>query len=378
MSGAAVAINLLWLVPGRVGGSEESTIATVHGLVDLDPADLELRLMVLESFADAHPEVVAGLPTDSLRLPGRARPVRVAAEATWLRRRTRDVDLVHHAGGTAPPGQRTPYVLTLHDLQPLEPDPRDGERTHSLVKRTYLRAVVPRSLRGARRVIVPSEFVRSTVLELTDVDPRQVVVVPHGVERAAAASSASSLTDRYGLDGPVVLYPAITYPHKDHATLVEAFARVLRDHPQALLVLTGRADTAEAALLAQVERLRIGHRVRRLGRIPAADVAGLYDLAAVVAVPSTYEGFGLPAAEAMAHGAAVVAADATSLPEVVGEAGLLVAPGDVEGWAGAIGGLLADPAARGRLATAGRARSARFGHAANAAALVDVYRDALG
>lgn len=377
----SVALNLLWLVPDRVGGSEESTLATARGLIELAPDDLDLRLLVLRSFTEAHPDVTGALPTDVLAITGRWRPARVVAETTWLHRHTAGVDLVHHAGGTAPLGGGPPYVLTLHDLQPLQPrSAREvgGASTHGFAKRAYLRSVVPRSARRARRVIVPSHFVRDSVLGSTDLDPSRVVVVPHGVDPAVTATSADELSRRHRLDGPVVLYPAITYPHKDHATLVAAFAAVLVDHPTAVLVLTGRADTAEAAVAHQIDRLGIAGRVRRLGRVPAADMAGLYDLAAVVAVPSRYEGFGLPAAEAMAHGAPVVAADATALPEVVGDAGRLVAPGDVAAWAGALGEILGDPVLRRRLSEAGRDRSRAFGPHANALAMADVYRGALG
>ena len=100
----------------------------------------------------------------------------------------------------------------------------------------------------------------------------------------------------------MVLYPAITYPHKDHATLVEAFALVRQHHPEAVLVLTGGEGACEREVADQVDRLGLRASVRRTGRIPTADVAGLYSVASVVAVPSTYEGFGLPAAEAMAAG----------------------------------------------------------------------------
>lgn len=124
---------------------------------------------------------------------------------------------------------------------------------------------------------------------------------------------------------------------------------------------------------AQVERLGLTDRVRRTGRISAADVAGLYGLASVVAVPSRYEGFGLPAAEAMAYGAPVVAANVTALPEVVGAAGILVDPDDVDGWAGALGDLLEDEQARARFAEAGRRQAERYTWTANAAALADLY-----
>ena len=368
----SVAINLLWLVPGDVGGSEESTVASLRGLIALAPADLDLRLLVLEPFAEAHPDLVAALPTEVLSLSGRSRAARVLGEATWLARRTKGVDLVHHAGGTAPPRHRTPYVLTLHDLQPLE-----RQATHSAAKRAYLKAVIPRSVRGALRVIVPSGFVRDTVVDHTGIDPGKVAVVPHGVERHRAPSAESDLRARFDLDGHVVLYPAITYPHKNHATLVEAFARVLSSHPDALLVLTGRADSAEPALLDQVARLGIASRVRRLGRVPTADLAGLYDLARVVAVPSRYEGFGLPAIEAMAHEAALVVATGTALTEVAGDAAWARDPDDVEGWAEAIGGLLDDFGATLRLRHLGSERATHFTVAANAQGLAEVYRASL-
>lgn len=108
-----------------------------------------------------------------------------------------------------------------------------------------------------------------------------------------------------------------------------------------------------------------------------ADLAGLLELASVVAVPSRYEGFGLPALEAMAVGVPVVAADTTALPEVLGSAGVLVPPGDVDAWAEALDRLLVDPAERVRLGEAGRARAAGFSVAANAEGMVDLYRRAL-
>src|SRR5690606_28092703 len=126
----------------------------------------------------------------------------------------------------------------------------------------------------------------------------------------------------------------------------------------------------EGRLAEQVAALGLGERVRRTGRIPADELAALYRLATVVAVPSRYEGFGLPAAEAMAHGVPLVAAAATALPEVVGDAGVLVDPDDVDGWARAILALLDDAGERARLADAGRRRAAGLSWAANAERLL--------
>jgi alpha-1,3-rhamnosyl/mannosyltransferase len=219
--------------------------------------------------------------------------------------------------------------------------------------------------------------VRQSVLARFGTDPDRVVVVPHGVGALEEPTPADVVAARYRLDGPVVLYPAITYPHKNHAVLVEAFARVVTGHPDALLVLPGGRGSEEERVRDLVDRLGLRDRVRRTGRISAADVAGLYAAAAVVAVPSRYEGFGLPAVEAMAYGAPVVVADATALPEVVGEAGLLADPDDVEAWATAIGRLLASPAERDRLRAEGRARASRYTWSANATALAELYRRAL-
>ncbi|MDQ2649447.1 MAG: glycosyltransferase family 4 protein, partial [Actinomycetota bacterium] len=304
---------------------------------------------------------------------GRSRLRRVAAESGWLARRTTGAALVHHAGGTAPMRRSAPYVLTVHDVQPLE-----RTASHSALKRAYLARVIPPSVERAERVIVPSQFVATTLRQHTAVDPARVTVVPHGVDVHPAPTPAAELRARYDLRDPVVYYPAITYPHKDHATLVEAFTQVVRHHPDATLVLSGGQGSSEAELAAQIDRAGLRARVRRVGRVPAADVAGLYRAAAVVAIPSTYEGFGLPAVEAMAYGAPVVAAATTALPEVVGDAGVLVPAREPDAWARALVDLLGDDARRVALAAAGAERAQRFSWTANAGALLDVYLGALG
>jgi glycosyltransferase involved in cell wall biosynthesis len=369
----SVGINLLWLVPGEVGGSEQSTVATVRGLLDLDDDAVELRLFVLPGFAEAYPDVVAATRTEVAPVDGRWRPRRILVESTWLASRSQDLDLLHHAGGTVPLRRSAPAVLTLHDLQPLE-----ARATHSWLKRRYLGLAVPAAVRASRRIAVPSEFVRQTVVAQLRTPRDEVEVIPHAVPARPEATPRRELAERYRLTGPVVLYPAITYPHKEHLTLLGAFEEVLRRHPEAVLVLPGGEGGSEGAVQARIAAsARLRGQVRRVGRVPDADVAGLLELADVVAVPSRYEGFGLPALEAMAAGSPVVAADATALPEVVGDAGCLVPVGATGRWADAIAGLLADPAERARLAVAGRERAATYTPSRNAAGFAGLYRAAL-
>ena len=144
-----VGVNLLWLVPGVVGGSEEYTTRLLRGLAEDLPPDLHLTLFALRSFADAHPDLVAAYPTVTARLDGRRKAERVAAEATWLAREAgrRNIELLHHAGGVVPPGPavgRIPAALTIHDLQPLV-----MPENFSSVKRRWLTTMLPSALNTA-------------------------------------------------------------------------------------------------------------------------------------------------------------------------------------------------------------------------------------
>jgi glycosyltransferase involved in cell wall biosynthesis len=374
-----VGVNLLWLVPGVVGGSEEYTTRLLRALVAQAPDDLDLTLFALSSFGDAHPDLVEAYPTVFARPDGHRKAERVATEATWLAREAvrRRIDLLHHAGGVIPPGPaigRTPAVLTIHDLQPLA-----MPENFSAVKRRWLMTMLPRSARRARLVLTPSDPASASVVDRLGIDPDRVLTVPHGIEAPAPADPAqvAQVRERYRLgDGRTILYPAITYPHKDHLTLVRATARLVAERPDLVLVLTGGPGPSEAELASAIRHAGIGDQVRRTGRIPWDDLDALYATATVVAVPSRFEGFGAPALEAMAAGTPVAVADATALPWVVGDGGLLVAPGDVDAWAAALASVLDDPAEQQRLAAAGRARAAEFPWARSATALAAGYRRA--
>lgn len=379
---ARIGVNLLWLRPGVVGGSEEYTTRLLRALAEAPERtrDLHLTLFVLPAFVEAHPDLVAAYPTVTATVDGRRRPERVAAEASWLAREAgrRRIDLLHHAGGVVPPGPaigRIPSVLTIHDLQPLE-----LPENFAAVKRRWLTSMLPRSAARARRVLTPSEPASRSVVRLLGVAPDRVDTVPHGVAAwdPVPAGALAEVQLRYRLTRRSILYPAITYPHKDHRTLVAAFARLVGSRPDLTLVLTGGRGPAEAELVASIRGLGIGDRIRRPGRVPGEDLRALYELATVVAVPSRYEGFGAPALEAMAGGTPVVAADATALPWVIGDAGRLVAPGDVAGWVDALGSVLDDRGEQERLRAAGRVRAASFSWERAGAALAAGYRRALG
>jgi glycosyltransferase involved in cell wall biosynthesis len=373
-----VGVNLLWLVPGVVGGSEEYVTRLLRGLADLDLPDLDVRLYGLDELAVAHPDLAERFPLRTLALRGRLKALRVAAETTWLAAQVRRdrLDVVWHPGGVVPPltgGAAT--VLTVHDLRPL-----DLPEGFSRTKVAYLRAVLPRSVRRAGIVTAPSQQVVAEIVARFGIAPERARPVLHGIGAdhfvpvpAAEVDRAAATLD---LRGRWLLYPVITYPHKDHVTLVRAFARLAPDHPDVDLVLTGGEGPAEADVRRAIAASGVADRIRRPGRVPRADLDALLQGAAAVAFPSRYEGFGNGALEALARGTPVVASDATSLPEVVGDGGLLVPPGDVEAWAGALARVLDDPALAARLGASGRAHAARFTDRAGAEALAFTLRSA--
>ncbi len=360
-----VLVNMLWCVPGAVGGSEEYLVRQLLGLAEQPEPQWRPRVVAAKGLAAAHPELAAVTDMIEPEFESSGRVRRIVGEATWLRRHTGDVDLVHHGGGTAPVRAHRPYVLTIHDLQF-----RTYPEYFSRVKRAYLHSVIPSSARRATVVAVPSDYVRRSVVEAYGVHEDRVMIVPHGIEPALAdaVTPEAELRARYDLGGgPILVYPAVTHPHKQHAFLLQ----MMRSHwtdADLRLVLTGGVGMAEGVVAADTDR-----RVRRLGRVPAADRNGLLAMADAMVFPSQYEGFGAPLIEAMVLGAPVVCSDATCMPQIVGDAGL-VCPLDPDAWAGAIDEVRLR---RAELVEAGHRRAADFTSKASGAALADVYARAL-
>jgi alpha-1,3-rhamnosyl/mannosyltransferase len=362
-----VAVNLLWLAPGRVGGSEQYLVRQLAGL----PRDSGIapRLMCQRAFVSAHRDLADRYTTEVWPFDRDWRGTRVIAEHTWLAARTRTAGVVHHGGGTVPVAAPRPILLTIHDLQYLaHPD------YFSTPRRNYLRWMVPRSVERAAVIAAPSEFVRGTVIDAFRVPADRVVVVPHGVPdaRPVDAAAVAAIRRRFGLGTrPYLVYPAITHPHKGHAALVEMMAALDGD---LALVLTGGAGAAEADVMSGIRDRALTERVIRTGRVPDADRDALIAGAAALVFPSEYEGFGAPLVEAMTLGTPIVSSAQPAVREVVGDAGLFVEEGGHgEAWAAAVAQALDR---RDELVSAGRRRRQLFTIDVSGAALVAAYRQA--
>lgn len=360
-----VGVNLLWCRPGRVGGSEEYLVRQLLGLSSVAP-EITARLLVPPGFAAAHGDLAERFHLVEGATATRRRGVRVLAEAVSLPRLFADSDVVHHAGGIAPPGRRTPTLLTVHDVQYLR-----HPEYFSKGRRTYLRLRMPPSVRAADAIAVPSRFVAETVTDAFGVAAEGIVVVPHGFDPPAVDAAAVAATlRRHRLTGRrLLVHPAITHPHKGHRFLVELLAGPWRD-PDLVLVMLGGAGAAEQAVTAAILSSGVADRVVRPGRVPAAERDALIAAAEALVFPSEYEGYGAPVLEAMALGTPVICSDTTALPEVVGDAAV-VRPLAIDAWAGALADVAA---ARDALVARGRARAALFTTAASGTALASAYQ----
>ena len=376
-----VGINLLWMVPGTVGGSETYITRLLQGLSER-PSDLQYRLFALPQFERAHADLAGRFSIEYAPLSGQMKSFRVAGENTWLARRCRKekIDLVHHGGGVVPLlGTKRP-VLTIHDLQYLF-----YPEYFTRAKLAYLKAMMPRSAETARMVLTPSEFTRRSVIERLNIDASVVQVVPHGISPRERRESTRDVTKHYGIKGPFFLYPAATYPHKNHLVLIEALHRLQSRHREAQLVLTGPRGSdvwamgieMQKRIAEEITKLGLEDSVKWLGFVPGEDLDALYREAAGLVFPSRFEGFGAPVLEAMARGCPVIAANATALPEVVEDAGRLISPDNVDQWTDAMDELLTDDETRKSFMKAGVERASLFTWEHAAGVLEDAYRHVL-
>lgn len=261
---------------------------------------------------------------------------------------------VAHAQYLIPPLSPCPTVCTIHDVSFL----RHPEWFPARQLR-IMRQLIPLSARRATRIVTGSHHAAGEITQLLGVPHERLTVIPYGPDpryRVLPPEAVQPVAQRYGFQGCTVLAVGLIQPRKNLPRLLEAFVTVARTDPEAQLAIVGREGWATEQVKAQVVALGLGEKVVFTGAVPDEDLPALYNAAAVLAYPSLYEGFGLPPVEAMACGTPVVASNTTSLPEVVGEAGLLVDPLDSSALAAALLQVLQDRDLATHLATAGPAR----------------------
>ena len=272
---------------------------------------------------------------------------------------TGPIKVLHAPDFTLPPtrgGTRT--ILTVHDLSFVRAPETAPRRL-----RAYLNQVVPRSVRRADLVLADSETTRRDLIELYQTPSEKVHVLHSGVDDRFYPIDDQAILrqtrERYGIgESPYIFSVGTVQPRKNYARLAEALHRL--NKPDLKLVIAGGKGWLDDPLYKRIEDLGLKGRVQFLGFVPDEDLPALYSAARVFAFPSIYEGFGLPPLEAMACGTPVVAANTSSIPEVVGGAGLLVDPHDVEALTDALSRAIEDESLRNQLTNQGQLRVQGF------------------
>jgi glycosyltransferase involved in cell wall biosynthesis len=378
-----IALNLIFLVPGETGGMEIAARELIPALLAAAPAGMRFTAFVNRETAAAEARTAGAAGALREQLPLVTVPVRARNRVQWvlgeqtllpvLARRA-GADLVHSLASTAPLWGRFRRVVTVHDLIYAR-----FPEAHAGVRDKAMGVLVPSAARHSHRVIADSQSTRDDLVELLGLPAERIDVVPLGLGaiRRSEPTPPLRLRERLDLgDRPVLLSLSAKRPHKNLLALIGALARIPAEK-RPVLVLAGYPTEHEAQLRERTQQLGLDERVRFPGWLSDADVEGLWALAAAFAFPSLYEGFGLPVLEAMARGVPVACSNASSLPEVAGDAALLFDPRDEAAIAVALQRLLDDAALAERLREAGRERARRFTWERTARATIDSYRRAL-
>jgi len=304
-----------------------------------------------------------GLPDNFRVIPSRFPTINPRVRIPWeqllapLLLRRSGADLFHGVHSVVPLSCPVPSVVTVHDLAFIR-----FPQTFRAYNRIYLDLATRLSVRRAARVLVVSEHTRREVIGLLGVAPERVVVTPNAARehfRPPDPVTLEAFRARKGLPERFVLYVGTLEPRKNLTTLLEAYAEVARRQTVPLLVGGGKGWLYDA-VFQRLEELGLRERVRFVGYLDEEELPLWYATATVFVFPSIYEGFGMPPLEAMACGTPVVASNTSSLPEVVGDAGVTVSPYDPAALAAAISRVLDDADLRQELRERGLRQARAF------------------
>ena len=285
---------------------------------------------------------------------------RLYQEQVSMALRSRHVDLMHLPWHEGPVRASCPLVVNVHDLDTLEAG------RYSWRFRAYYNTLLRRYVHTARRIIVPSEASLTALRARWPEAP--YVHIPYGVDRKAFAVARDPAA------APTVLYTGGYGHRKEVPTLLQAFDDLHSRLPDVRLIVTGEPPADIARIIAS---LRAHQAIEVTGIVPLARLIELYSAAWVVAYPSALEGFGFPVLAAFAAGVPVVGAAGGSIPEIAGDAAILVPPGDQEALGEALHRVLTDDQIKERLEERGRARAADFDWDSTARRTLDVYLDVI-
>jgi glycosyltransferase involved in cell wall biosynthesis len=284
-----------------------------------------------------------------------------------------------------PRGLGCPYIITVHDLL----DHMYGSRNASNMRRNLHFYLTRRVLRKAARIIAVSQFTKNEIEKLLAIPDARIEVVYNAIDERflhghATDADRELISQRYLVNYPFILYAGAIRPHKNVVRIIEAFSALKSElhkeqqYPDLKLIIIGDDLSSHPRLRRTVVRGCVQNDVRFLGFVPIEVLRIFYDTAKIFVFPSLYEGFGLPPLEAMAHGTPVVTSNTSSLPEVAGNAALLVNPENVFEIRRGLQRALLDPALRERMKQRGYEQAQRFSWTTSVSRILEIYHEVAG
>lgn len=339
-----VCLNGLYFAHGVMGGAETYLHGLLHQLPVVAPDDTFTLLLG----SDYHGGVTfpAGITVSQEKTYTKPDPrwylnlLTIAALNKDLHSRVfkqYQADVIHYPFTLLfPPVPHKPTVLTFHDMQQ-----EFYPNFFPLQERLYRARTYKTSAHRATRIIAISNHVKHCLVNKYEIAPEKIDVVYNGCGQNFRVlndhETLRRVRGQYRLDRPFMFYPAATWPHKNHARLLDALKLIIvRNHFDGQLILTGIAKAQSKTICTRIKTLGLEKHVKLLGYLPYDDLPYIYNLARLLIFPSLFEGFGIPLVEAMACGCPVLAANCTSIPEVLADAGMLFNPSSVEDMAAKI------------------------------------------
>lgn len=286
------------------------------------------------------------------------------------------LNLLHSLHYTRPVRLPCKSVVTFHDMTIfLYPE------LHTLARRLYFPRMMKFSAGRADELITVSDSTRDDLIRILNIDPLKVTTTHLGVNPGYKiiddGDKKKRISEKYSLPENFILYVGLVEPRKNLPVLIESYRRLIENELDYELVIVGRYGWMYEEVLEQVRQLNLEHTVRFLGYVPQEDLPLVYNLASLFVYPTIYEGFGLPALEAMACGVPVITSDVSSLPEIVDGAGLLIPVNDSSALFETMVKVLTDEEMRKDLIRKGPQRAAEFSWSKTAQLTLQVYQKAM-